>query len=651
VIASPPVPSLGDRFAVPLAGALAALAVFAPALCLLDAGPGGGFGGDVAAGAVRLGPSHAPGQPLHSLLSRAAAFLPIGSHGFRVRLFGAACLALAAGLAAALAARLARRVAGGGAFLPALLGLGAGLMAGLSVPFQVALGSADSAPLRILAGVAVLYGAVGALLESPDRVDAAFGGLLGSAFALGLAVADHPPAALPLLPPFVLAAALVLARHPRRAGAAGEPIVATRVSWVVAAGIAALLALFVLPIRFDVPLGVSTLLEHLTARGPLAALDVDPVPPGWIAPLDVGAASLRLLPVAATLAGGMAVVALVAARALRPAGGALAAFLLAPTAVRAGMGFDRTPEEALPYLAVPAVVLAVALVAPFALALRVALRRGWRPRALWAAAALLVFAALVRDRIRSFDPGEARARFAAIAAAADAVAETPPPGAVLVVARPAVASLLRYDAASAARRPDLVLVEVPRLGDPAYVHRLLADHPDLAPLVSVYLGPAELPPSLGVSVERLAARAPLYAEPGRLVDALAPRSLFPRGPLIEILGDPVGRTGLSDRVRAVAGHPARPGDRLTPVRGTAVAGALAWDLARSAVHALRLAAAVPAAGREERDPREDLRRDARALLREASAAGAPVPAVLRMQPLFEAAGLAGPDRPSADPGP
>ena len=607
-----------------IAGAGAALTVFAAALWMLDSGPGDGLGGDVAAASLELRPSHAPGHAVHLALAKAATLLPVGSIAFRARLLSALLLAVAAAFVAGAARRIVCAIGGGGGPAPPLAGLACGIAAGLAGPALAAVASADVYALQAVLGAAVLWSCVKATVAGPGEPAAATPLLVVAALGVGLAVADHPPTGLPLVPPFVLAAAMAFARAPRLVAEAGESPLALRLSWMVLAFAAGCLPLLALPLRAAELGDPATLLTTLFGRAPESAMRADAVPAAW---LPEGSAWDLLVGALGRPALGVALVCLAAMasyRPLRPCGIALAGFVFGPSIVRPGTGADRFPEEAAAYLAVPAFALAAALAAPAGLALALARRDdSWRRRVGWASAGVLLAAALLRHEARRIDPGAALEDGRARAAATDLLCEAPTPGAVLVVARPHTAALVRYDEAAARRRPDLTTILVPRLAEPGYARERMARHPETAPLVSAYLGPTARPPGLETAAERLAAERPVFVEPGRLTIALAPRTTLPRGPLLELLPQPAGRSDLALRLADYGRRPIRLGDRGTRLAGSTLGGSLAWNHLHAALTAARIGLESSDRSEEGGSIRAALLTEAVRLAREAETLGAP----------------------------
>lgn len=613
------------------AGAAAALVVFAAALWSLDSGPGGGFGGDVAGAAVEFRPAHAPGHVLHLAVSRAATLLPAGSIAFRVRLLSALLLAVAAAFVTAAAQRVVRAVGGGGGPAPPLVGLVCGVAAGLAGPALATVASADVYALQAALGAVVIWGCTAATLAGAEEAAEATARLVAAALAAGLAVADHPPTGLPLVPPLILAAALTLARTPRVSAVAGESLLALRLSWFVAAFVAGLLPVLALPLRAAELVDPSTLWTTLLGRTADAAMQADAAPAAWLPQGDAWSAMTGAFGLPALAAALASLAALVPFRALRPCGLALLGFVVGPLVVRLGTAVDRSPQELAAYLTAPVFALAVALAAPAGLALALARRDGnWRRRVGWASAAVLLAAALLRHEARQLEPAAALERGRATAVATDALCEPPTPGAVLVVARPPTAALVRYDAAAARRRPDLITLLVPRLGEPGYARERMANEPQLAPLLSAYLGPPTPTPALEAAAERLAAQRPVFVEPGRITNPLPPRTLSPRGPLLELLPQPAGRSDLALQFADYRRHPIKLGDRAARLAGSSLGGSLAWNDASVAVASARIGLELTARTEEAGRIRTVVLAEAVRLAREAAALGAPAAPIERL---------------------
>lgn len=613
------------------AGAVAALTVFAAALWMLDSTPGGDLGGDVAASAVEFRPAHAPGHVVHLALARAATLLPAGSIAFRVRLLSALLLAVAAAFVAAAAQRVVRAIGGGGGPAPPLVGMVCGMAAGLSGPGLASIAAADVYALQAALGAVVLWGCTAATLAGSEEAAAATARLVAAALAAGLAVADHPPTGLPLVPPLVLAAALALARTPRNPAVAGESLFALRLSWVVAAFAAGLLPVLALSLRAAELGDPSILLTTLLGRASDAARHADAAPTAWLPQGTVWTGLVAAFGLPALLVALTSLAALTPFRALRSCGIALIGFVAGPVVVRLGTAVDRSPQELAAYLAVPVFALAVGLAAPAGLALALARRDdNWRRRVGWASAAVLLAAALLRHEARQLEPAGALERGRATAVATDALVEPPSPAAVLVVARPATAALVRYDQAAARRRPDLTTLLVPRLGEPGYARERMASHPELAPLLSAYLGPAARTPALETAAERLAADRPVFVEPGRITAPLPPRTLSPRGPLFELLPQPAGRSDLALQLADYRRRPIKLGHRAARLAGSSLGGSLAWNDANVAVMSARIGVELTARTEEAGRIRAVVLAEAVRLAREAAALGAPPAPIERL---------------------
>jgi hypothetical protein len=244
---------------------------------------------------------------------------------------------------------------------------------------------------------------------------------------------------------------------------------------------------------------------------------------------------------------------------------------------------------------------------------------------------VLLFAALVRQEARSIDPATDRARGRASLLAADALAEPPPPGAAVFISRSAAAALVAHDQTVFGRRPDLALLLVPRLPEAGYARERIADEPDLAPLISAYLGPASSSATaLSTAAERLASRRPLFAEPGRLTAPIAPRSLLPHGPLLEILPQAMGRTELAAALAAGRREPTRLDRRAAGLAGTSLGTAMAWNLANAAVLAARIGVSITSQPGDSSDARGKMLSEAVRLAREALEVGAPAAPLERL---------------------
>lgn len=629
--AGPGVPAALREWAGPVAGGVAAVAVFAVHLWSIGPGPGPGMGADLAAAAVALDPSHPPGHALHMPLAKAASLTPAGTIGFRVRVLSAACVAAAAALVYALALALIRLSTTDAPIGGPLAAAAIAVAAGLSGPATAAARSADVYAMQALLGSVVLWAACAPGASGDVRR------LVLGAFCAGLAVAGHAPTGLLLLPPLGLAAALALARRDRSGDGDGGSATATQVSWIVLALLAGLAAAAALPLRSVEP---AALLRMLLGRGADGAHHAGP-PASWLpeaGPVGILQDALGPIPALAALA---ALAAAAAYPATRMIAAALAAFLAGPALLRAGIGSDRAPEEAAGYLVVPAFCLAAALAIPAGLALRRAARQGaaggaglrrdprWRRRLAWSAALVLAGVALLHAQVRERRAEASIAADRAVSLVADALAAEPPPGAVVVIEQAPTAALARYERVVSRRRPDLAVLPVPSLAEPGRAEAAVREQPVLASILGAYLAPGDGSGSgLAAAAERLASERAFLTEPGGVVAALGPRAVFPVGLLAQVLPHAAGRADIAARRRP------RPGDGLAAIAGTSLGSAVAWNLARCSAIAGRAAASLPQAPAGERDARSELRAEALALAAASRLAGAPPGAIDRLEAML-----------------
>ena len=186
------------------------LAVFAIATAVYTILAGSGVvwmdAGELSAAAFTLGGAHPPGHPVHSLLGKLAALLPVGEIGFRVNLLSAAGMAAALAGVVAVARRLspdrdAARAAG-------VVGA---VLAGLAPP---ALANATRAEVYGPTAALLLWSLASVL----DFARAADGErharhLLGAALGCALAAAIHPVIAAAAALPMAVTAAMTARRR------------------------------------------------------------------------------------------------------------------------------------------------------------------------------------------------------------------------------------------------------------------------------------------------------------------------------------------------------------------------------------------------------------------------------------------------------
>ncbi|NMC71891.1 MAG: hypothetical protein GYA57_17780 [Myxococcales bacterium] len=158
----------------------------------------------------------------------------------------------------------------------------------------------------------------------------------------------------------------------------------------------------------------------------------------------------------------------------------------------------------------------------------------------------------------------------------------------------------------------------------------MARHPETAPLLSAYLGPAARAPGLETAAERLAAERPVFVEPGRLTAPLPPRAVAPRGALLELLPQPAGRSDLALQLADYGRRPIRLGDRGAYLAGSALGGSLAWNEINVALAAARIGLELTGRSEEAGRVRAVLLAEAVRLAREAETLGAPAAPVERL---------------------
>lgn len=142
---------------------------------------------ELAAAAFRLGPSHPPGQPLHSLLGKLATLLPCGPIAFRTNILSAVAAALAVFLTGRVAAAWAERTNGS----PLAGPLAAIAMACCGPLVNQATRTEVYAPAVALFLLAALL-LTRALLDEREQQRA----LLPAGLAVGLAATLHPASGL-----------------------------------------------------------------------------------------------------------------------------------------------------------------------------------------------------------------------------------------------------------------------------------------------------------------------------------------------------------------------------------------------------------------------------------------------------------------------
>jgi hypothetical protein len=418
--------------------------------------------GELVAAGVRLGASHAPGQPLHALLAWGATLFPFGPIAFRVSLLSVAL----AGAAAFSAARIVD---------DALARMGATDRGVVWLPAATAVGVLLAPPIAPQIGRPEVYTLALALaLEGARQLvawaarDSGAGAALRRAALLaGLAVAVHPPHALALL---AVGAALLVAlrrdvlRAPRAIGGAAL------------ACVAGMLAIAYLPLRaaagaptWGDARSASGLLAYLAGsayrhnlgfRGGASAIG------GIVDVLGYVVVPSGLVAIAALtlIAGRRSEMREGAARAALPAiGGSAAAALVAACL----QPLQPANPDNVAY-AGPAAALAIALGGA---ALGVTARAAGRT-ATGVGAVALGLAPLAGG-----DPGAAlRADVPALETLAFALTDAPPPRALVVVRTDFVAAAWMQAQAAESARPDVALL-VEGLSTSSWHWRGLAQHP------------------------------------------------------------------------------------------------------------------------------------------------------------------------------
>lgn len=170
------------------------------------AGPNVWDAGELVAAAASLGGSHAPGQPLYSLLGHAATLLPFGPMPFRVALLSGAGQVLAAWMLWALTRRALASLEAPDTWVVRFAPHGAALALLLAAPV------AKSSTRVEVYGLALAL-TIAAVSELIAWAEGRASGLRRGALLAGLAVAVHPPHGLVAL----LVGASVLVVHRRAA--------------------------------------------------------------------------------------------------------------------------------------------------------------------------------------------------------------------------------------------------------------------------------------------------------------------------------------------------------------------------------------------------------------------------------------------------
>ena len=228
-----PLPTRDARWIAALAQALLYAAAIVYGWCVA-AGPHLHDTGELMVAAVELGGSHPPGQPLHALIGKLFALLPLGPIAGRIALASGVCALVAAALAGQLCAELAAAMQVRSARLIAACRVAALLGTLLAPPVL-----RQSLRVEVYTLALALF-AASALWLVRWALSARPAALWAAALFAGLAFSVHPPHALAAV---MLAACLGLASARR--------LLATRRAWLgaFAFGGGALLLLLYLPLR------------------------------------------------------------------------------------------------------------------------------------------------------------------------------------------------------------------------------------------------------------------------------------------------------------------------------------------------------------------------------------------------------------------
>lgn len=528
------------------AGCAAASFALPWAASALGAGASMGFydAAELSAAAHGLGVTHPPGHPLWVAVAALASLLPIGTVPLRIALVSGLLLGVAGRLAYGVALRLARSALDDESLdgrwdraLPPLAALSAALLATVG---PAVLRQATRAEVYALAGtlaVAVLALAVDATLPLAVRARA-------TVLALALGGANHHFIALTAAP----VALLTVGEHlrgvdwpqRRRALAAWAAFGAIGLSpyalLFLRAGTGASLVRVRTPGDFLWTVSARAFQKNMAGGVPGTfgehLLDV----------LEWVGASVTPAGILMALVGAVALLRAGSRHDARPAVARLGLLAVSVFGARALLGFVAGNPDAAGYL-VPGVVAVACLSAGFATAFWRAIRtapaapEGPSPAARRALVALLVAAPLAL-------PAYAAARgYAATAgdrgyapeAAAQALLGPLPPRAVVLAYAPETAFRARYAQRVEGERPDVTVVPVPFLPYPGMNNTLLAQDPDLLPLIRDYLARGEARPE-EIGALAMARPARIELDP-RNVSAMVPYVVL-RGPLAEVRGEP-----------------------------------------------------------------------------------------------------------------
>jgi len=424
---------------------------------------------ELAAAGVRLGVSHPPGQPVHALLVKALALLPLGDAGFRANLVSALAAALAAGLLAAAAQRTGARSLVAGAI---------GLAVGWSGP-AVENGTRAEVYTPALALVTAALLAGTAAGSGDRRPAAAMGACAGLAFGL------HPTAAIAIGAAYLASSPKDLRGHLRFALAALLGLVP--LAHVLVRGPRDPFPLW------DTPRTVADAVAFFTAAGYAGNFDFASAPRGlvdaaWIAVRGTGGVLAAIAVAGAIL------------RRDRTAGALGAAFLAALLPVAPAAFFPDNPDVwgyALPAIAILAIAAA-----------RSAGRLG-----AGMAIAILGACLLLGGAGRGVRP---RSRL--VEARVEEVLESLPPRAVLVAESDLSVGALSFLQSARYARPDVAWIGSGIAGQRAPWPRIRRQSPRFAPLPALAPVPGDPRDRAVIALAALArGQVPCFTEDRRLL--------------------------------------------------------------------------------------------------------------------------------------
>lgn len=500
--------------------------------------------GEFVAQAEQLGISHPPGHPLAGLVLALARFLPLGPMAFRVALVSAASLALACVPFHRIALTTARAMGVARDAIALPLAVGATWAFAFAPATMLQAVRPEVYALQAMLVLFVLDRLVHLEDAYPSRDLRAF---YAACLAFGLALANHHFLALLLLPAAMPTVARVVLAKGRRPVVLGALL-----------ALAGLLTYAYLPLRararpplaLGMPDDLARFLWVVRAEA-FQKNTGDGVPQ----PMDERIADVLVL-----LAENLHVVGFFVALAglyvmvrrarARRVGTMLGLVLAVFTLARAWLGFARHNPDAAGYM-VPAIAAAVLLAVAFAATLLTALAgEASRPRAIALVLAGFIATGGLAQVARAVGEGTLT-RFTETDAFDESLRRALPTRAVVIAFYPQTTFRFIGGEAEESLRPDVSFVPVPFLAYPGMVESLVAQDPELAPVLrSFVLEGALSRPDL----QTLASRRPVLVEldprvPPALYDTLTPGAQY-----FEVFADGVteGDERAGARARALA---------------------------------------------------------------------------------------------------